>query len=263
MRATVQRAYFRFYGQLNDFLACERKGVTFVNTFQVGGAIKDFIEALGVPHTEIDLILVNGVPAAFSCSVLDGDRISVYPRFQTIDIGSVTRVRPPVLPEVRFVTDIHLGRLVSYLRMLGFDTLYRNDYRDEELAKLSCSQGRILLTKDLGLLKRSAVRRGYFVRATHPRQQLREVVRHFDLSRAIEPFQRCLRCNGLLQPACKQDVEPRLPPRTRELFNEFHVCTACGWIYWKGSHYERMQRLVDCIFPHRYEWARSSAALDV
>ncbi len=247
VRTTLQRAYFRFYGQLNDFLACERKGVTFVHSFLVGGAVKDFIEAFGAPHTEIDLVLVNGVPADFSCPVVDGDRISVYPRFQAMDIGSLTRVRPPVLPEVRFVGDIHLGRLASYLRMLGFDTLYRNDYRDEELAELSRLQGRALLTKDVVLLKRSAVTHGYLVRETHPRLQLREVVRHFDLSIAMTPFQRCLRCNGLLQPARKQDVEVRLPPRTRELFNEFHLCTAYSRIYWKGSHYEHMRRLVDYI----------------
>jgi uncharacterized protein with PIN domain len=200
-----------------------------------------------VPHPEIDFILVNGISADFSCPVLGGDRISAYPRFQSIDIGSMTRVRPRALPEVRFVTDTHLGRLASYLRMLGFDTLYRNDYRDDELAQLSRSQRRALLTKDLGLLKRSAVTQGYFVRATHPRQQLREVVRRFDLSSAMAPFERCLRCNGLLQPALKQDAEARLPPRTRGLFNEFHECAVCGRIYWKGSHYERMRRLVDCI----------------
>ncbi len=247
MRATVKRAYFRFYAQLNDFLICERRGVPFVYVFQVGGAVKDMIEALGVPHPEIDLILVNGVSADFSWPVLDGDRISVYPRFQSIGIESLTQVRLLALPEARFVTDTHLGRLASYLRMLGFDTLYRNDYCDAELAELSRSQGRTLLTKDLGLLKRSAVTHGYFVREIHPRQQLREVVRHFGLSGAMAPFQRCLRCNSLLQPALKQDVEPRLPPRARELFNEFHVCPACGRIYWKGSHYERMQRLVDSV----------------
>ena len=143
MRATLKHAYFRFYAQLNDFLPCEKKGVTLVCAFQVGGAVKDFVEALGVPHPEIDLILVNGVPAAFSCPVLDADRISVYPRFQSIDIESLTRVRPPALPAARFVTDIHLGRLASYLRMLGFDTLYRNDYRDEELAELSLARARV------------------------------------------------------------------------------------------------------------------------
>jgi len=247
MRTTSRCAHFRFYAQLNDFLPCERRGITFVYALRVGGAVKDIVEALGVPHPEIDLILVNGVPGDFSCPVLEGDRVSVYPRFRSIDIESLTRVRPPVLPEVRFVTDTHLGRLASYLRMLGFDTLYRNDYRDEELAKLSRSQGRALLTKDLGVLKRSAVTHGYFVRETHPQRQLREVVLRFDLSCAMTPFQRCLRCNGLLQPALKQDVELRLLPRTKELYDEFHVCSACGRIYWKGSHYTRMRRLVDCI----------------
>jgi len=133
------------------------------------------------------------------------------------------------------------------LRLLGFDTLYRNDYCDEELAELSRSQGRALLTKDLGLLKRSAVTHGYFIREIHSRRQLREVVCHFDVLSAMAPFRRCLRCNNPLRPALKQNVESRLPPRTKELFNEFHVCPACGRIYWKGSHYERMQSLVDSV----------------
>ncbi len=248
MRISLKRACFRFYAQLNDFLPCEKKGVTFVYAFEVGGAVKDLIEALGVPHPEIDLILVNGVTADFFCPVLDGDRISVYPRFQSIDVEHLTRVRPPLLPELRFVTDTHLGRLASYLRMLGFDTLYCNDYRDEELAELSSSQGRMLLSRDRGVLKRSVVTLGYFVRETDPRRQLEEVARHFDLRRAMAPFQRCLRCNGLLRPAVKQDVEPQLPPRTKQLYREFHVCPACGRIYWKGSHYERMQRFIERVF---------------
>jgi len=218
-----------------------------VYVFQVGGAVKDMIEALGVPHPEIDLILVNGASADFSWPVLDGDRISVYPRFHSIDIQSLMQVRLSALPEARFVTDTHLGRLASYLRMLGFDTLYRNVCCDAELAELSRSQGRALLTKDVGLLRRSAVTHGYVVREIHPRRQLGEVVRHFGLSGALAPFQRCLCCNCLLQPAAKEDVEGRLPPRTRELFNEFHLCPACGRIYWKGSHYERMQRFVDSV----------------
>jgi uncharacterized protein with PIN domain len=248
MRVSLQRAHFRFYAQLNDFLPCEKRGVPFGHAFEVGGSVKDLIEALGVPHPEIDLILVNGVTVDCSCPVLDGDRISVYPRFQSIDVEPLTRVRPPLLPELRFASDTHLGRLARYLRMLGFDTLYCNDYRDEQLAELSGSQGRVLLSRDRGLLKRSAVTHGYFVRQTDPRRQLVEVARHFDLRHAMTPFQRCLRCNGLLQPALKQDVEPRLPPRTKQLYCEFHVCVACGRIYWKGSHYERMQRLIDRIF---------------
>lgn len=247
MQATWKHAYFRFYAQLNDFLPRSRNSVTFPYRFLVGGTVKDVIEALGVPHPEIDLILVNGVSASFSCPVADGNRISVYPRFRSIDIESLTRVRPPVVPEVRFVADTHLGRLAVYLRLLGFDTLYRNDYRDQDLAELSLAQDRSLLTRDLGLLKRSAVKRGYFVRKTAPHQQLKEVVRHFELACAIVAFQRCLHCNSRLQPVLKQDIERRLPPRTIEFYDEFHICPGCGRIYWKGSHYKRMQRLVDSV----------------
>jgi uncharacterized protein with PIN domain len=147
----------------------------------------------------------------------------------------------------RFVLDTHLGRLARYLRMLGLDTLYRNDYRDDELARLSRGDDRILLTRDIGLLKRSIVRRGYWVRADGSEAQLAEVVRRFDLVGAISPFGRCLRCNGLLEPIAREVIEDRLPLRTRHEQVDFRRCPTCGGIYWKGSHYDRMRRLIERI----------------
>jgi hypothetical protein len=176
--------------------------------------------------------------------VQDGDRISVYPVFESIDITPLVRVRPQPLREPRFVLDTHLGQLAAYLRMLGFDTVYRNDCADEELAHLSSSEGRILLTRDRGLLKRAVVTHGYCVRETNPRKRLVEVLRRFDLFGAILPFRRCIRCNGLLQPVSKQAISHRLPPKTRQYYDEFRVCEGCEQIYWKGSHYQRMQEFI-------------------
>lgn len=244
-RGAMNRAYFRFYAELNDFLTPERRFTTFACSFEVSPSVKDMIEALGVPHTEVDLILVNGESMDFSYRVQDGDRISVYPVFETIDISPIVRVRPHPLREPRFVLDIHLGRLARYLRLLGFDTLYRNDFQDEELARISRAQRRILLTRDRGRLKRNEVTHGYCVRATAPREQLVEVLRRFDLFRIVAPFTRCLRCNGHLQPVRKEDVLHRLPPRVRQQYDEFCACQACGQVYWKGSHYRRMQWFVE------------------
>ena len=247
----MNQAHFRFYAELNDFLPVERRMVSFAYSFRISPSVKDAIEALGVPHTEVDLILVNGISVDFAYRLLGDDRVSVYPVFESLDIAPLLRVRPRPLRRTRFVLDTHLGRLAAYLRMLGFDTLYRNDYEDEELARISSEEERILLTRDRGLLKRQAVSRGYCVRSTAVRQQLVEVVRRFDLFGSATPFHRCMRCNGTLRPVRKEEIIDRLPPQTRESYSEFRVCTGCGRIYWKGSHYERMQRTVRAVLGAR------------
>jgi uncharacterized protein with PIN domain len=233
-------AHLRFYAELNDFLPCRRKQVTFVHTFATRVSVKDLIESLGVPHTEVDLILVNGESKDFGYHVKDHDRVSVYPVFESMDMRPVLKVRPQPLRETKFVLDVHLGRLAAYLRMLGFDSLYSNKVSDEELAQVSFRQRRILLTRDRGLLKRSLVTHGYWVRETRPRQQLLEILRRFDLFGSIQTFQRCLKCNGQLKRIDKHLIVERLPRHTRQTREEFQHCPECNRIYWKGSHYERM-----------------------
>ena len=240
----MNSAEFRFYAELNDFLQPARRQVAFVHAFDGRPAIKDTIEALGVPHPEVELILVDGESVDFAHPLEDRARVSVYPIFESLDITPIVRVRPQPLRETRFVLDTHLGRLAAYLRMLGFDTLYRNDYRDSELAGISARERRVLLTRDRGLLRRSAVTRGYCVRHDHPREQLAEVVRRFDLVRSMRPFGRCMLCNDELKPVDPDAVRAGLPPRVRELHTDFRACRGCGRVYWKGSHYERMQELI-------------------
>jgi uncharacterized protein with PIN domain len=206
--------------------------------------VKDTIEALGVPHAEVDLVLADGESVDFSWVLRDGARVSVYPVFESIDIGPLSRVRPEPLRETRFVLDGHLGRLAAYLRMMGFDVRWRNPCGDEELARISAGERRILLTRDRGLLKRSAVTHGYWVREMEPKRQAEEVLRRFDLLRSVAPFRRCLRCNELLQPIRKALVLDRLPPRVREQHDEFVHCVSCERVYWRGSHHRRMERLL-------------------
>ena len=240
----MPQASFRFYAELNDFLPYSHRQVTFTIPFQGRPSIKDTVESLGVPHTEIDLILINGVSVDFTHPVADGDQVSVYPVFEGLDISPVTRLRPQRLRDPRFVLDIHLGRLAGYLRLLGFDSLYRNDYGDEELAQISAAEKRILLTRDRGLLKRSLVTHGYCVRSSDPRSQIKEVLARLNLTVQVVPFKRCLRCNGLLEAVEKEAIAGRLAPHTRQYFNEFFRCTNCDQLYWRGSHYEALQRLI-------------------
>ncbi len=235
---------FRFYAELNDFLPAGRRQVAFAHASAPDQSIKHLVEALGVPHTEVDLILVNGEPADFDYLPEEGDRISVYPPFKAIDVTGITRVRPQPLGEHRFVLDGHLGRLAAYLRMLGFDTLYRNDYGDEELACISRDEGRILLTRDRGLLKRNMVAYGYWLRETNPLRQLVEILRRYTLLNAVNPFSRCLACNGLLKEVSKEAVLERLPPTARQYYDEFRMCPSCAKVYWDGSHVQRMRRLI-------------------
>jgi uncharacterized protein with PIN domain len=238
------QATFRFYAELNDFLPVRRRQVPFSYEFQGQPSIKDAIEALGVPHTEVDLILINGNSVDFTHPVSNGDQVSIYPVFEGLDITPLVRLRPHPLRNPGFVLDTHLGRLAAYLRLLGFDSLYRNDYGDEELAGISSTQRRILLTKDRGLLKRKMVTRGYCVRSSNPRLQIKEVIERFNLVGAVSPFKRCLRCNGLLEAVAREAIMDRLPAEASRYYQEFYRCTQCQQLYWRGSHYEALQRKI-------------------
>lgn len=243
----MPHARFRFYGSLNDFLPPHRQRSEFSRYIKDRSSIKDAIEALGVPHPEIDLILVNGESVSFEYLVQTGDRISVYPRFTQLDIAEVSQVRPPPLAEIGFVLDVHLGKLANYLRLLGFDALYRNDYDDDELAETSSREQRILLTQDRGLLKRSKVIYGYAVRSPDPEQQILEVLERFELHDAARPFQRCPRCNGNLHQIEKSCIQEQIPYYTRLYYDKFAQCQTCAQIYWKGAHYSRIQTLIDRV----------------
>jgi len=249
------RAYFRFYAELNDHLPVGQQHKSIEKQFSGPGTVKDMIESFGVPHPEVELIVANGASVDFSYTVQNGDRIGVYPMFESVDITPELRVRPQALREPKFVLDVHLGKLAAYLRMLGFDTFYRSCYSDPELVQISSDEHRILLTRDRGLLKHGAITHGYWLRETDSRLQIAEIIARFDLVREIRPFARCMACNAILQPASKERVRPFLPQRTAELYDEFRQCPRCARVYWKGSHYARMQRWIEELIA-----ADSSAA---
>ena len=233
-------AHFVFHGALNDFLPRQLKEAHIPYTFAPHQSVKHLIEALGVPHVEVGQVRVDGHPVDSATRLPEGCQVDVYP----LEQESLTD------EETHFILDNHLGKLAAALRMLGFDTLYRNDYQDDELAATAAAEQRILLTRDRRLLMRKAIPRGYCIRQDDPREQIRAVLQHYNLHRQVHPFQRCLRCNHPLQPVAKAQVMERLEPLTKLYFDEFSICPACNQVYWKGSHYKRMQRMIDQLaFP--------------
>ena len=244
-------ATVRFYEELNDFLPVEKRKTSFLYSFFGHPSVKDSIEALGVPHTEVDLILVNGQSVDFTYRLRKNDRISVYPVFESFDISPVVRLRPRPLRRVRFVLDTQLGKLAKRLRMLGFDTLYHNDFKETDLIKISASENRILLTRNKKLLKRRCIDRGFWIRTTEPDSQVREIVKRLDLFSQCHPFTRCLECNTPVKSVSKKKILGLLKHQTAAYFDTFTQCSACGKVYWKGSHYERMRQFLRSIAESR------------
>jgi uncharacterized protein with PIN domain len=176
---------------------------------------------------------------------MNGDIVSVYPVFETFDITSLVHLRAKPLRISKFILDVHLGKLAKYLRLCGFDTLYRKDYNDIEIINISSSEKRIILTHDVELLKNKKVTHGYWIRSQYLNEQLKEVLLRFNLKHQLLPFTRCLECNGLLTEVSKEDIMDRLLPETDKYFTDFRKCMECDRIYWEGSHYERMKRYID------------------
>jgi uncharacterized protein with PIN domain len=240
----VVTATFRFYEELNDFLAPERRRREFTVTCARAATTKHMIEALGVPHTEVEMILVNGASVGLSVLLCEGDRVAVYPKFEAFDVTPLLRVREQPLRQTRFLADVHLGSLAHMLRMLGFDTLYDKGFVDDEIARSAAAQKRIVLTRDRDLLKRRSITHGCYVHALRPQQQLREVCERLDLARSARPFTLCPNCNAPLHAVAKAQVEHLLPPQVRGLYNHFGTCEICGRVLWDGAHWRRVRALV-------------------
>jgi hypothetical protein len=243
----TNQATFRFYEELNDFLPPGKRKVEFVHSFNGKPSVKDIIEAIGIPHTEVDLILVNSQPVDFAYHLKNNAFVSVYPVFETFELSGISPLREKPLRETKFILDVHLGKLAKYLRMSGFDTLYKNDYDDKEIIRIALQEHRIILTRDIGLLKVKSVTHGYFIRKQDPKAQLTEVLKRFDLYKAIVPFSRCIKCNGKLEPVEKESIIERLEPLTQKYFTKFFRCADCRGIFWEGSHYDSMKNFLNRI----------------
>lgn len=233
-------ALFSFYGNLNDFLYKKDKHTRITYSFKATPSLKDAIEAIGVPHVEVEWVLVNGAPAGFYAHLKPGDSVEVYPQDSPPAGIPLPPLRDKRKAPHRFVLDTHLGALARRLRLLGVDTYHHPTFDDGTIAHISHTEQRIVLTRDIALLKQKIIEWGYWLRSQQPEEQLLEVLKRYDLSPFFRPFSRCLSCNGSIHPVEKKEVLEHLPHGTREYYNEFYQCSECGKVYWKGSHYERM-----------------------
>ena len=240
-------AQFRLYEELNDFLPLDKRKKVFPYRFNGNPSIKDPIEAIGVPHTEVDLIVVNGSSVRFDYRLKNKDYVSVYPVFESIDISPIVKLRDEPLRKSAFILDVHLGKLAKLLRMLGFDVVYENDYDDPEIVRQSLKEKRIIITRDRRLLHSKAVTHGYCIRSTNPEEQLREVLNRFDRYSQIRPFYRCMICNNKIKGIEKSTILNRLEPKTILYYDEFFTCEGCNRIYWKGSHHIKLRERLDKI----------------
>lgn len=240
-------AYFRFYEELNDFLPHNKRKVFIPYQFTGKPSVKDAIESMGVPHVEIDLILVNGESVGFSYNLENGDKVSVYPVFEALDITPVVRLRNKPLREIKFVLDAHLGKLAKYLRLCGFDCLFDNHFSDPEIINISVKDNRVILTRDRDMLKNKLITHGYWIRSQKNEEQLKEVLVRFDLKNQISLFTRCMICNTPTERVGKEDIKDSLKGRTKRYYSEFWRCRGCSRIYWKGSHYEKMNEFINRI----------------
>jgi uncharacterized protein len=231
-------ATFCFHKSLNDFLPQSLKGSAIPYNFNGAPAIKDAIEALGIPHTEVLMIIVNDRPVGFDYPLGDDDEVDVFPFEESAEESQeMSSIKPG---QVKFILDVHLGKLAKSLRMLGLDTIYESNLSDKTIAEIAALEDRIVLTRDVGLLKHKAITYGYWLRSQNSDEQLSEVIKRYNLSSQAKPFTKCIACNGDIKQVSKDHVLEMLPPKTKDYFNEFFQCKNCNRVYWKGSHYERM-----------------------
>jgi len=238
---------FRFFEELNDFLPAGCRKRDFEAAFNGRESVKDRIEALGVPHTEVDLVLVNGESVDFGYILQDGDRISVYPVFESFDIGHVTHLRDLPLRETRFIADVNIRDIVKYLRALGLDVYCDSTLFPRDIVRISKEEKRTILTKSRKLLKHRDVTRGIFIRPGTTTEQIRRVIDLLSLRGAIAPFTRCLVCNAMLTSVSKEEIFDRIPPKARASHDSYSYCGECDRVYWKGTHFIRIQKVVDAV----------------
>jgi uncharacterized protein with PIN domain len=203
-----------------------------------------------VPHTEVDCILADGQSVEFSFQPQQTTVIEVYPSIAEVKTARIKKLKPRLSRQLKFVVDVHLGKLARYLRILGIDTAYKNDFTKDDIIKISCQEKRVILTRSVSLLKSKVVKRGYFVRANVPSRQINEIIKEFGLISKIKPLSRCLECNGMIKTIAKSKIIDQLPVLTKVYYNRFYICSSCGKIYWKGTHFKGLAKFVFRLSGH-------------
>lgn len=238
-------ANFEFFGSCLDFV----NNTIFNYEFNDNPSVKDAIEAIGIPHVEIGMIMINGVSKSFEYHIEEKDKIQVYPHnfFKTKTSNNINLL--PFKPKkLSFLLDVHLGTLARYLRMAGFDTLYQSkDYGDAFLAEVASTDNHIMLSRDIGLLKRSKLNYGHWVRNTNPKEQFKEIVQLYNLQNIFKPMSRCIKCNEPITLVKKEKIESIVPSKVYQWKEKFFQCSGCEKVYWEGSHHKNMMELLEEI----------------
>lgn len=242
----TKQATLYLTGSLRDFLKNKQQKSSPLNiTFELNPSVKDLIESRGIPHTAIFKLEVNGRERSFDYNVREGDEITPYP-FEKVDATTLDDI---FSSPSKFVLDVHLGKLAKTLRLLGIDTSWDADWEESKILHLSNRQKRMILSRNIGLLRNGEARYGYWVRATDPDKQVQELFKRFNISDYISPFSRCMKCNGLLEEVELSQVEERVPPKVQEWHSLFYECLHCRQVYWEGSHYKKLQEKVNRLTP--------------
>ncbi len=251
----MQKAVLRFYSTLNYLLPKDRRNADFEVEFKGKRSVKDMIESLGVPHTEVDIILVNGRSVDFNYILREGDKISVYPAFEKPDIEDLVHLCSTFPSHTKFIADINLGDIVKYMRVLGFDVYFDPSLSPREIIKYAKRYGRTIITKSRKLLKFREIDNGLLLYAGTTEEQIRGIISRLGLKRSVKPFSRCLRCNKVLVNIAKEKIEDRIPPKTRSFCDRYAYCKDCNRIYWEGTHVFEMRKLINRILgaPERPE----------
>lgn len=225
-------------GSLQDFLNGTQAGNPITLTFELQPSLKDLVESQGIPHTAVFKWEINGKEQSPNYNLRDGDAITLYP------IEATSDPEPRFIKPRVFIADVHLGKLAKALRLLGFDSLLAKGWADTAIIRRSNEEQRMILTRDIELLKNGNTRFGYWVRSTDPDEQVKELFKRFDLSDGITPFSRCMKCNGELQQVELGQVTDRVPPKVKEWHTDYWLCNSCGQVYWQGSHYQKLKEKI-------------------
>ena len=233
-----------FHEQLNFFLKRGHKGRGIEYPLTRRASVKDIIESFGVPHTETGCILFNNTPVDFSfipasCGTLQVDAIPT-----PFKLRQPSLLRPEPADNIKFIADVNVIKLGKLLILLGFDVVFSPSWSDGKIADMADKTGRIVLTRDTGLLKRSKIVFARRIRADLPYDQLVETILFFGLTPFISFFSRCTKCNKKLKPVSKREVLDLLEPKTKLYFNSFFQCPECKKVFWQGSHYDNILKKI-------------------
>lgn len=243
MKIQYQTIRIKFYYRLTKFL--QNKTQKFINhNFIDQTSVKDLIEAFNIPHTEVDVILVNRRSVNFDYLIKNGDKIEVFPDRALCSTKKIIPLKSLVKAKPKFIVDVHLGKLVREMRKLGLDVIYNNQFCDEEIVEISNKERRIILTRDIGLLKRKSVKHGLYLLNEKTDQQLKEIFQNIKKNISVNPLSICLECGTKLKRMSKKKALEQLNHLWFEKDTIFYHCGRCNKIFWQGSHYKRMIRAI-------------------